>query len=272
MAAVPPTRTFLELLNEDCHYDLPTDDGQVQALLQRYVVKFRKGWTAEATAERRELLAGPLWIRANHEKFGESFSRMSGAQQQIITTALILDKDKVAQIHTLRILVVRRILARCFPGDTVDTHKKRSADTPDPNTGGQIVKSGGAPKRPKTNSAPTPTASTDSPPSDGEEAIIADPPLASMPDKIINTDQFRTLYEAVCVLQWLSTPDLDSECSLEPKYGHSSSGASPGPQRSIQRTTRCCAKRPRRGAARTRQTRPGCTEHAYPSAEILRLK
>ena len=79
MAFIPPTGSFLELLNENCDNNVPTDDGQVQAMLKKYAVTFKKGGAKPIRP--RELLADIMWIHANHEKFSDSFPRMSGAQQ-----------------------------------------------------------------------------------------------------------------------------------------------------------------------------------------------
>jgi hypothetical protein len=66
MAFIPPTGSFLELLNEDCDYNVPTDDGQVQAMLKKYAITFKKRRNANPAAQRRELLADKMWIHANH--------------------------------------------------------------------------------------------------------------------------------------------------------------------------------------------------------------
>ena len=242
MAAVADS-SFAALLAEDSDVVPPATDKEVIELLTAYGAHFSRAKKEPKPTERREILAGMLWLHTNHAILHTALARASANQQRLLAVALGLDYDKFAQLESWPALVSRRILAQADPGDTP---LKRKAPAPDANS--QIVKPGagansqivnpgepadpaavGARKQPKASrlllplTAPEKDSSDEasdvlSSDSDGLAATPAAPatPLGKMPAALDSGTVFTRLVTDRCALPWLTVTRL--EASVPPRH------------------------------------------------------
>jgi hypothetical protein len=224
--------SFNALLHADSDFNLPDSEAEVSAALEAYGVQFKKGKSAKAVADRLDLLSGLLWLHVHAHDMSTAISAASAGQQRRLADALRLNFAKDGGSAHWPALLSRKILANAVPGQTP---QKRKA--PDSRLDGQIKKpgggaplpDGGAPKRPRRDSAgksaSAPAAASDASKSDSDASQSAaddpvvvsddDPaaPTARMPSELGSGPDFAKLVRSVCARRWVPSSCFESDLS-----------------------------------------------------------